>query len=100
DGAQKVQASEQDMASLATAVEAMCGDFSQRSQRQRTLSWVSSAQSSNGASTAGGQHGRDSVDNAAGSEQASRRQHVRLTTIDPVTGCIAELMRMSGQDQP
>ncbi|KAJ2360778.1 hypothetical protein H4S01_005580, partial [Coemansia sp. RSA 2610] len=43
DGAQKVQASEQDMASLATAVEAMCGDFSQRSQRQRTLSWVSSA---------------------------------------------------------
>ncbi|KAJ2501494.1 serine/threonine protein kinase, CMGC, dual-specificity [Coemansia sp. RSA 1972] len=98
DEADQARIGSEEVASLTTAVEAMCNDFGQQSQRQRTLSWVSS----NEASSIGGQH-RDSEETRADRDSTlgvSRRQHVRLTTIDPVTGSIVDLMRASGQDQP
>ncbi|KAJ1875687.1 serine/threonine protein kinase, CMGC, dual-specificity [Coemansia sp. RSA 990] len=93
---------EGEVADLTAAVETMCNDFSQQSQRQRTLSWVSSAQSSNGASTAGKKCDGESADNTVMERKpgASKRQHVRLTTIDPVTGSIVEMSHTGSSDQP
>ncbi|KAJ2084267.1 serine/threonine protein kinase, CMGC, dual-specificity [Coemansia sp. RSA 988] len=78
---------------LTTAVETMCEGFDRQCQRQRTLSWVSSALSSAEASTAGGQQENSTESNSIITNRqmaASGRQHVRLTTIDPVTGSIIE----------
>ncbi|KAJ2130287.1 hypothetical protein IW136_005604, partial [Coemansia sp. RSA 678] len=99
DEAEQAQIGSKEVASLTTAVEAMCNDFGQQSQRQRTLSWVSS----NEASCIGGQRGGESEETRADGDSTlgvSRRQHVRLTTIDPVTGSIVDLMRAGGQNQP
>ncbi|KAJ2532589.1 serine/threonine protein kinase, CMGC, dual-specificity [Coemansia sp. RSA 1935] len=99
DEAEQAQIGSEEVASLTTAVEAMCNDFGQQSQRQRTLSWVSS----NEASCIGGQRGGESEETHADGDSTlgvSRRQHVRLTTIDPVTGSIVDLMRAGGQNQP
>ncbi|KAJ2157078.1 hypothetical protein GGF46_004756 [Coemansia sp. RSA 552] len=103
-----------DVSGLATAVHAMCGGFGQQNRRQRTLSWVSSTRSSNDApllptGATPGLHGEGQLEppdasiHAIGTRRepgvASGRQHVRLTTIDPVTGNIIEMARMSGLDQ-
>ncbi|KAJ2799228.1 hypothetical protein H4R20_004521 [Coemansia guatemalensis] len=87
---------------LATAVETMCEGFDRQCQRQRTLSWVSSALSSTGASTAGAPQDNPTESGLINRERqmaASGRQHVRLTTIDPVTGSIIEAIGASGQGQ-
>ncbi|KAJ2872253.1 serine/threonine protein kinase, CMGC, dual-specificity [Coemansia aciculifera] len=75
-------------------------DCGQLSPEQRTLSWVSSAfsatesltvadvsASGSKGQTADREPGIDGVDNI--NTSLTRRQHVRLTTIDPITGSIA-----------
>ncbi|PIA16511.1 hypothetical protein COEREDRAFT_81178 [Coemansia reversa NRRL 1564] len=100
--ARKIPSSGRGIEALTTAVESMREGFGQQCQRQRTLSWVSSALSSAEVSTAEGPQENATEGSRIISERklaASGRQHVRLTTIDPVTGSIIEAMGASGQGQ-
>ncbi|KAJ2055698.1 hypothetical protein GGI08_004057, partial [Coemansia sp. S2] len=83
--------------------EAGSEDYGQLSPGQRTLSWVSSAFSATESLTvadvsASGskeqtvdrEPGIDAIDDVDSIDASlTRRQHVRLTTIDPITGSIA-----------
>ncbi|KAJ1813392.1 hypothetical protein LPJ75_003209, partial [Coemansia sp. RSA 2598] len=83
-------------ARITEAIAAMCGDFGQNGSRQRTASWVSSelsstkdAQSEDQKPLAAAGESADNEDTA----EDSRRQHVRLTTIDPITASISDAIR-------
>ncbi|KAJ2613026.1 serine/threonine protein kinase, CMGC, dual-specificity [Coemansia sp. RSA 1365] len=98
----RMPSSDREIEGLTTAVEIMCEGFGQQCQRQRTLSWVSSALSSAEASTAEGPQENATESGRIISERklaVSGRQHVRLTTIDPVTGSIIEAMGASSHGQ-
>ncbi|KAJ2619342.1 hypothetical protein GGI26_005918 [Coemansia sp. RSA 1358] len=94
---------------LSVAIASMCNDFGQQTSRQRTLSWVSSAVSSTGPSVPGdpstGHTSEAAVENTIPEGAANglrrslkKRQHVRLTTIDPITGKITEVIGNSNAD--
>ncbi|KAJ2361996.1 hypothetical protein IW150_007111, partial [Coemansia sp. RSA 2607] len=81
------------IANISAAIEAMCGNSSQSASRQRTASWVSSELSSQRGALTENQTARHSHTNSVEGNiptatGESRRQHVRLTTIDPITASI------------
>ncbi|KAJ2222117.1 hypothetical protein IWW45_008695 [Coemansia sp. RSA 485] len=95
-GAQDSDKDADDGVHITAAIAAMCNDFDQLSSRQRTASWVSSELSST--KEALGEDRKTSTSAVASSDrggtvEASRRQHVRLTTIDPITASINDAIK-------
>ncbi|KAJ2538389.1 hypothetical protein EV175_006482, partial [Coemansia sp. RSA 1933] len=83
---------------LSAAIAAMCDDFGHHISRERTRSWVSSAVSSvahSGPAEQSIDHAADELEDyvivdSVPSGEADRKQQVRLTTINPVTGIVTD----------
>ncbi|KAJ2719934.1 serine/threonine protein kinase, CMGC, dual-specificity [Coemansia sp. Benny D115] len=80
-----------DVGSLEAAIGALSCNFDEGSSRQRTFSWVLSETSSTREASQSG--GNCSPVSAGGAAEESRRLHVRLTTIDPITATISEAIK-------